>query len=114
MRRPTLGRLPFSDTLRPSPQAAWLHVMRGARVIAFVVHPSGEALLYAGLRESALLHFSLLLWLRRYREAANVLHACTLDSRPSDEQTWLAHNALCSCDDTHPDAIALRLRLQVC
>ena len=114
VRRPAIGRTPFSHALRPIRRAGWLQEMSATRVYALPVHPSLEALVYNGAREPALLHVSLLLWLRQPQQAAMLLHAATLDCEPTPEQTWLLHNAFCSGDDHDPDAIAVRLRLQVC
>lgn len=114
VRRPAIGRTPFSHALRPVRRAGWLQAMPVTRVYALPVHPSLEALVYNGAREPALLHVSLLLWLRQPQQAARLLHTATLDSDPTPEQTWLLHNAFCTGDDDDPDAIAVRLRLQVC
>jgi hypothetical protein len=113
VRRPTIGRTPFSHALRPVRRMGWLRAMSATRVYAIPVHPSHEALVYNGAREPALQHVSLLLWLRHPQQAAKVLHAAKLDNVPTPEQTWLLHNAFCSGDDDDPDAIAVRLRLQV-
>ena len=131
VRRPAVASLPFATTLRPARWASWLAAAR-SRVFAYPVHGSGATLLY---REpsAALYHLQMLLWARQYDAAAAVLPCCALNDAPLGggggtdgaeqgddaarlvalETVWLLHCALATADDSHPNALALRLRLFV-
>lgn len=112
IRCPAVQRLPFEASPRPVHRGAWCRTFARARILALPVHPSGAMLTYADAT-AALCHVRLLLATRRYDAAAHILHIYALDGQPTPEQLHLLHGIFARGDDCHPDAIALRLRLQV-
>ena len=109
--RPKIQTCPLSTELVPSPRdSAWASMVE-TRYFVYPVHSSGTFLLTQTLVASFYLAL-LRLFSRQYELAARIITSCHKDSALTKEENWiLSHVKQTQETDSHPDALACRLRL---
>ena len=107
--RPSITYLPFSTHIVGDRRSSeWL----STRVYVYPVHCSMTFCSFP--TTASMLHYALQLFLNRnYIAAAKLAAQACIDSSVTNEEQYMMSKFLSTCDDKHPDACAVRLKLRL-
>ncbi|CAI5722768.1 unnamed protein product [Hyaloperonospora brassicae] len=113
LHRPAIRGHPFSSVLvSDRGSVEWQQVMK-TRFYNYPVHSSNTFVLPPSL-SSTLYLILLSLLTRKYATATELIMACNVDVKFTDEEKHVFDQLSKTLDDRHPDACACRIRLSLC